>query len=239
MTIDLTGPRKYIALGVLLLLGVALALGVTVKPAAGSGQQVADSGQRVADSGQQSVVSGQPLAESRKQADREAGAVSREPGADSLPSSVSGLPSSVPGLPSSPPPAGLPFDPGNAPVYVTCRFRDPNQPQHSGLDFPVDEMTEILSTMTGTVTFAGYDALYGNLVIVENEQWETHYAHNAYLLARTGDTVQPGDLLALAGSSGSSSGPHLHYEVRDALDVARNPEAFLGSTELQFSECKK
>lgn len=151
----------------------------------------------------------------------------------------------MPPLPSSPlpdctvcEPAGLPLK-AESPVYVTCRFHDPAAPQHSGLDFPVDEYTEIVATHDGVVIFAGHDPIYGNMVILENYQWKTQYAHNVYLLVREGDLVQAGDLLALAGHTGVSDGNHVHYEVRDALNTRRDPEKFMDIEQLRFAACNK
>ena len=135
-------------------------------------------------------------------------------------------------------PTGLPLK-AESPVYVTCRFHDPAAPQHSGLDIPVDEYTEIVATHDGVVIFAGHDPVYGNMVILENYQWKTQYAHNAYLLVREDDLVQAGDLLALAGHTGVSDGNHLHYEVRDALNTRRDPEIFMDIEQLRFAACNK
>jgi len=233
MTIDLRGSRKYIALGIVLLLVMGITLAASFSPSKASNStdgrpETEDGSAEFAKRGKSSVTRG----ETSEERESEDGRPVTEDGSTSVPRP----PSSV----TSPPPLGLPFDPGDEPVYVTCRFRDPTASQHSGLDFPLDAFTEILSTMTGTVTFAGYDEIYGNLVIVTNAQWETRYAHNAYILTRAGDPVWPGDLLALSGSTGASSGDHLHYEIRDALDAARDPEDFLGDDlELHFSTCNE
>jgi murein DD-endopeptidase MepM/ murein hydrolase activator NlpD len=135
-------------------------------------------------------------------------------------------------------PTGLPLVvSSNEPVYVTCRFRDSHQPQHNGLDFPTDKYTEVRTTHDGMVVTAAYDPLYGNLVVIENWQWKTHYAHHAYLLVREGDQVQAGDLIGLVGNTGDSSGDHLHYEVRDARGTARDPENYLDGMQLRFAPC--
>ena len=135
-------------------------------------------------------------------------------------------------------PTGLPLVVDlKEPVYVTCRFRDPHQPQHGGLDFPTDKYTEVRATQDGIVSQAEYDPIYGNLVAIANLQWQTRYAHNAYLLVRAGDQVQAGDLIALVGNTGDSSGAHLHYEVRDARDTARDPEKYLKGAQLLFAPC--
>ena len=135
-------------------------------------------------------------------------------------------------------PTGLPV-PASKGVAVTCRFRDPNAPAHKGLDLAVPLLTEVYATHDGTVVHAAYDPTYGNLVILQNDFYATWYAHNAYLLVREGDFVHHGDLLSLSGSTGRSSGPHLHYEVHDEGDQPLNPEDFLGgdSQILKFKGC--
>jgi murein DD-endopeptidase MepM/ murein hydrolase activator NlpD len=134
-------------------------------------------------------------------------------------------------------PLGLPVK--CDPAFVTCRFHDPFAPGHLGLDIAVPLYTEIYATQDGQVRFAGDDPTYGYLVVVGNPYWETRYAHNAYLLVRPGDVVAQGDLLALSGNTGVSSGDHLHYEIRDALGNHRNPESFLGADRdhIQFLSC--
>ena len=222
MTIDLRGFRKYIVLGVVFLSMMGGTLAMTARPAAGN-----DDPSDVPNTC--NIPSDVPTETEETEADG-AGSEALNVARDAPP---------APRLTFAVPPSGLPFSPGNEPVYVTCRFREPTAPQHQGLDFPLEAMTEILSTMTGTVTVAEYDPVYGNLVVVTNPQWETRYAHNAYLLVRKGDAVLPGDVLALSGSTGVSTGEHLHYEIRDALKTARNPEEFLPNVELHILTCNQ
>jgi lysostaphin len=86
---------------------------------------------------------------------------------------------------------------------------------HHGLDFGIPLNTEIKSTMDGKVIYSGWNNEgYGNLVIVENGAYRTYYAHLNELPLKVGDTVKRGDVVGLSGSTGNSTGPHLHYEVR-------------------------
>ena len=124
-------------------------------------------------------------------------------------------------------------------THIFTRFHDPNAPGHKGLDLAIPINTEVRATHDGVVVKADYNPLYGNLVVVQNSFYSTWYAHNAYLLVRQGDEVHCGDLLALSGSTGKSTGPHLHYEVHDNQDTPLNPEDYLGedSEVLKFRGC--
>ncbi len=94
---------------------------------------------------------------------------------------------------------------------------------HSGLDIAVDKGTSVKATGAGTVTYAGYDASYGYLVIIDHGYGiETRYGHNSSLLVKKGDTVKRGDIIAKSGSTGRSTGPHVHYEIR-INDEIKNP----------------
>ena len=85
---------------------------------------------------------------------------------------------------------------------------------HTGIDIGLPLGTEILSAQVGTVTFAGYSGNYGNLVIIEIEVGlVTKYAHCNTLLVAAGQMVFPGQAIATVGSTGRSTGPHLHFEV--------------------------
>ena len=84
---------------------------------------------------------------------------------------------------------------------------------HTGVDIALPTGTEILAAHNGTVTFAGVRGGYGNLVIIEHNGIETRYAHCDTLLVSAGQWVYAGDVIATVGSTGMSTGPHLHFEV--------------------------
>jgi murein DD-endopeptidase MepM/ murein hydrolase activator NlpD len=87
---------------------------------------------------------------------------------------------------------------------------------HIGVDFGVVVGTPIQTTMDGKVAYAGWNNEgYGNLVIVENGPYKTYYAHLSEVDVKVGDTIQAGSVVGLSGSTGNSTGPHLHYEVRE------------------------
>lgn len=95
------------------------------------------------------------------------------------------------------------------PILGTERF-------HGGLDFGVDYGTPIGAAAPGTVIYADWYGGYGNAVVIDHGGGVTTlYAHNTELLVREGQSVQPGQAVAQSGSTGLSTGPHLHFEVRE------------------------
>lgn len=98
---------------------------------------------------------------------------------------------------------------------------------HTGLDFPADVGTQIFAAAGGVVVSTELHPAYGNLVEVDHGNGlQTRYAHVSKVLVKTGDLVKRGQLLALVGTSGRSTGPHLHFEVTVA-GVPQNPARFL------------
>jgi murein DD-endopeptidase MepM/ murein hydrolase activator NlpD len=85
---------------------------------------------------------------------------------------------------------------------------------HAGLDFAADSGTKIRSAAGGEVVFAGYRSDYGWTVDIDHGNGlTTRYAHASRLLVQRGGIVAPGEPIALVGSTGRSTGPHLHFEV--------------------------
>lgn len=94
------------------------------------------------------------------------------------------------------------------PVYHVRRF-------HSGMDFTAPTGTEVMATGNGVVDFVGWKQGYGNTIIINHGfGYETLYAHLSKQLCRAGQKVSRGDIIAEVGSTGKSTGAHLHYEVR-------------------------
>ena len=86
---------------------------------------------------------------------------------------------------------------------------------HTGLDIACTTGTDIKVVSNGTVTFSGKKGSYGNLIIVDHGNGvETWYGHCSKLYANVGDNVTAGDVIAAVGSTGNSTGPHLHFEIR-------------------------
>jgi len=92
------------------------------------------------------------------------------------------------------------------------------------IDIGAPKGTPIYASASGRILFAkvGYNGGYGNLVIIQHSNGtQTYYAHQSKLVAHTGDQVAQGEVIGYVGSTGHSTGPHLHFEVRGA----RNPAA--------------
>jgi murein DD-endopeptidase MepM/ murein hydrolase activator NlpD len=85
---------------------------------------------------------------------------------------------------------------------------------HAGVDFAGESGAQVVAVATGVVTWAGDRFGYGNLVEVNHGNgYLTRYAHNSVVLVKVGDTVQKGQALSRIGTTGHSTGPHLHFEV--------------------------
>jgi len=85
---------------------------------------------------------------------------------------------------------------------------------HNGVDFPVWYGSNVMATQDGVVTSSGWQTGYGWTVEIEHALgFSTTYGHNSKLLVQKGDEVKAGDVIALSGSSGRSTGPHVHYEI--------------------------
>jgi murein DD-endopeptidase MepM/ murein hydrolase activator NlpD len=100
---------------------------------------------------------------------------------------------------------------------------------HKGIDIANNVGTPIVAAQTGRVTFAGWhDGGYGFLVeLTHADGSRSLYAHNSRILVREGDLVQQGATVSLMGSTGRSTGPHLHFEIHPAGRGAANPMEFL------------
>ncbi len=127
--------------------------------------------------------------------------------------------------------------PGGRPVesgYISSFFGSRTDPFHgktafhAGLDFAGAPGTRVLAVADGVVSFAGKDGSYGKLIeVTHGNGYVTRYAHNSTLLVEAGQTVRKGDAIALMGSTGRSTGTHLHFEVlRGGRPV--NPLGFVG-----------
>jgi murein DD-endopeptidase MepM/ murein hydrolase activator NlpD len=98
---------------------------------------------------------------------------------------------------------------------------------HSGMDFRAPVGMSAVATAPGVVTRAGWNGGYGRMVEVDHGQgYATRYAHLSEVLVKVGDKLNAGDVVGKTGSSGRSTGPHLHYEIRHD-GKAINPVRFL------------
>lgn len=101
---------------------------------------------------------------------------------------------------------------------------------HEGVDYMVPAGTPVYASAGGVVVFAGMHPQYGNMVEIDHgNQIITRYAHASRLLVKVGEVVRRGYEIARVGSTGRSTGNHLHFEVR-YRGTAQNPVRFLGKT---------
>lgn len=98
---------------------------------------------------------------------------------------------------------------------------------HTGLDIGASRGTQVYSTARGVVRMASYNGGYGNVIFIDHGYgFSTVYAHLSKINVKVGQQVTKGQLIGLVGSTGASTGPHLHYEVR-VNGVAVNPINYL------------
>jgi murein DD-endopeptidase MepM/ murein hydrolase activator NlpD len=103
----------------------------------------------------------------------------------------------------------------------------PGEDFHPGIDIGADQGAPISAAAAGRVVSAGPDGGYGNLIVLDNGNGvTTRYAHCSQIYARVGDVVQAGQPIGAVGSTGASTGPHLHFEVR-LNDQPVDPEKYL------------
>lgn len=99
--------------------------------------------------------------------------------------------------------------------------------RHDGIDIAAPEGTQVLAAAAGTVIYAGEQSGYGAIVILRHESGlVTLYAHNSRLLVDEGAHVRRGEPIARVGQTGRTTGPHLHFEVREGTRP-RNPLLYL------------
>lgn len=98
---------------------------------------------------------------------------------------------------------------------------------HTGLDIATSTGTPISAAASGTVTFSGWKGSYGYLMVITHSNGvQTYYGHCSKLYVSAGQTVSQGQTIAAVGSTGNSTGPHLHFEIR-VNGVAYNPQNYL------------
>jgi len=126
-------------------------------------------------------------------------------------------------------PSGWPVRKG----WISSRYGERSDPftgervQHRGLDFAGTRGTQVLSVASGVVIRASRQAAYGNMVEIDHGNgYRTRYAHNDQLVVKPGDHVTAGQIIALMGSTGRASAPHVHFEVlKDGATI--NPSSFV------------
>ena len=143
-------------------------------------------------------------------------------------------PGATPATPGAPPPIDVPEKyagglkwPVDAGIF-SSEFGDRWGKKHKGVDIAADVGEPVHAIADGEVIYAG-DGLrgYGNVIILRHDRnMSSLYAHNSELKVKQGDHVSQGTLVSLLGSTGHSTGPHVHFEIREG-DVAVNPRSLL------------
>jgi murein DD-endopeptidase MepM/ murein hydrolase activator NlpD len=133
---------------------------------------------------------------------------------------------------------GLPIKDGKITTPYLKKGKMWSKGYHTGVDFAVKEGTEIIAVADGVIETATWGSAYGTQLVQRiglhsNKVWAI-YAHLSESLVKPGDNVKEGQLIGLSGNTGNSSGPHLHFEVRDNIrwsagtDV--DPSTILGTS---------
>lgn len=102
------------------------------------------------------------------------------------------------------------------PIFGTKKF-------HAGMDIGVPSGTSIYALADGEVIYSGVQTGYGNVVMIDHGKIISLYAHNSSLSVKVGQNVKGGQLIAKSGSTGYSTGPHLHFEIRNGSGQAISP----------------
>lgn len=98
---------------------------------------------------------------------------------------------------------------------ITSKYGQRSSGFHTGVDIAVPTGTPVYAAAAGTVVKAGWSGGYGYLVVIDHGNgYQTYYAHNSRLCVSVGQSVSKGQNIAYSGSTGNSTGPHLHFEVR-------------------------
>lgn len=117
--------------------------------------------------------------------------------------------------------------------WLTSNFGMRNSPftgkrtMHEGIDIAARIGTPVYATAAGIVSRAQIENGYGKLIVIDHGYgYKTYYGHNSKLVVKVGQRVKRGDLIAASGNTGTSTGPHVHYEVR-LNGVPLNPRKFI------------
>lgn len=115
---------------------------------------------------------------------------------------------------------------------VSSQFGQRGRRHHDGIDIPAPKGTPIVAVDSGVVIYSDNGIRgYGNMIVVSHgDEVFTVYAHNKSNKVDKGDKVKKGEVIALIGNTGRSTGPHLHFEIR-VKNVVRNPAQYLSKKE--------
>lgn len=123
---------------------------------------------------------------------------------------------------------------------ITCKYGPRIHPvtkkkgTHTGIDIRASMGSNVYAAASGKVVTAGWNTAYGNMIIIDHGNGiTTLYGHASKLVVKVGDTVNQGDIIMKAGSTGYSTGPHLHFEVRKN-GTPQDPKNYLDYSEVKF-----
>ncbi len=136
------------------------------------------------------------------------------------------------------PPSGIPF---RFTPHLNCLFQDPNYTRHTGVDFPENQGTPVYATMAGLVVWSGENGPWGNLVVMENSGCQTWYAHFDSINVYQGEVISRGEQIGNIGSTGNSTGYHLHYGIKKKQGegaVWMNPLGFFAGEDYIKVPCR-
>ena len=106
---------------------------------------------------------------------------------------------------------------------------------HTGQDFAAPDGTPVHALADGTIVFASYDGAYGNKIAIQHAGGlVTWYAHLSTYVVKVGDKVEAGQLIGRVGSTGNTTGPHLHLEIRPTADVPVDPLPWLRAHGIKY-----
>ncbi|UCG74607.1 MAG: M23 family metallopeptidase [Gemmatimonadota bacterium] len=101
--------------------------------------------------------------------------------------------------------------------YITRSHRADEGPAHAGIDIAVPAGSYVRASARGVVADVGENGIYGRFVRIDHaDELSTLYGHNAWTFVAEGDSVEVREVIALSGTTGQSTGPHLHFETRRA-----------------------
>ncbi len=122
-------------------------------------------------------------------------------------------------------PNGWPLKQGR----ISSKYGTRGSRKHKGMDIAVNTGTPVFAVEAATVVRSKYVRGYGNLVeLKHSDMYSTRYGHNSKILVKKGQHIEKGHVIALSGNTGRSTGPHVHFEVRQS-GVAINPFKYLGA----------
>ena len=245
----LTGRGRYISCGAAAFLGVSLATGALLTADQPRSATSAQAGQGVAANAADLDLTG--LAEQAERAEREELAERAERSARTAPGPLAPAPAIPP--PAVPKPkattsrAPAPVPPKPKPpawahpmpgAEVTSCYGIRWGSMHEGVDLSMPYGTPIRAVGAGTVVSSGWNGGYGISVVVDHGNgYLSHYAHMSDAAVWQGRRVGPGQVLGYEGSTGSSTGPHLHFEVHRGLWNAVEPVRWLRARGVEIGGC--